>query len=181
MNKFLMILSIQDGRETAFISLAEYDKRVPQLYTIWVWSLLRSKYYENGLVQLNWAVKQWTGWWGIGKENKRIIHYGNLNESCRLKGIPSCPKPFSSSPCLGSRTGSMAGPVLDPIKRRFEKLARPVLFTQTKEKQQNIPSTMSLVLWSRKVPERIVTNPHISVTIWVGFCLSQSCSLKHNE
>lgn len=40
---------------------------------------------------------------------------------------------------------------------------------------KNTPSTMSFVLWRRKVPERIVTNPHISVTIWVGFCLSQSC------
>lgn len=37
-----------------------------------------------------------------------------------------------------------------------------------------IPSAISFVLWRRKVPESIVTNPHISVITWVGLCLSQS-------
>uniref|UniRef100_M1CBP4 Non-imprinted in Prader-Willi/Angelman syndrome region protein n=1 Tax=Solanum tuberosum TaxID=4113 RepID=M1CBP4_SOLTU len=49
------------------------------------------------------------------KKNKRgtqISPY-DLKESCRFKGIPSCPKPSSSSVCLGSRTGSVGGPVLD--------------------------------------------------------------------
>lgn len=35
---------------------------------------------------------------------------------------------------------------------------------------------MSFVLWRRNVPERMVTKPHISVTIWVGFWRSQSCT-----
>lgn len=40
---------------------------------------------------------------------------------------------------------------------------------------------MSLVLWRRKVPERIVTKPHSSVIICVAVWWSQSCiSQKHN-
>lgn len=39
---------------------------------------------------------------------------------------------------------------------------------------KSIPSTMSFVLWRRKVPERIVTNPHNSVITCDGLCLSQS-------
>lgn len=51
--------------------------------------------------------------------------------------------------------------------------------TNIQEKvNESVPSAMSFVLWRRKVPERIVTNPHISVTIWVGFCLSQSLYTK---
>lgn len=38
------------------------------------------------------------------------------------------------------------------------------------------PFPMSWVLWSRKVPDRIVTNPHSSVAICDPFCESQSCS-----
>lgn len=37
------------------------------------------------------------------------------------------------------------------------------------------PSIMSVVVWRRKVPDKIVTNPHNSVTICVPFCRSQSC------
>lgn len=41
----------------------------------------------------------------VRKEEKRKIkiHYGDLEVSCRFKGMPSWPKPSSSSVCLGSR------------------------------------------------------------------------------
>lgn len=49
---------------------------------------------------------------GEPKKIKRGIQISpyDLKESCRFKGIPSCPKPSSSSVCLGSRIGSVGGP-----------------------------------------------------------------------
>lgn len=77
-------------------------------------------------------------------------HYVNLIESCRLRGMPSGSSwcPFSPT-CLPNFTG----------------------------KELDKPSDKSFVLWRRKVPERIVTKPHISVTICVGFCRSQSLNM----
>jgi len=76
------------------------------------------------------------------------------NDSDDLKGIPSP----SLSVCFENRTDEDVG------RRKEDEVESP-------------PSAMSFVLCRRKVPERIVTKPHISVTICVGFCLSQSLNM----
>ena len=42
------------------------------------------------------------------------------------------------------------------------------------------PSPMFFILWRRKVPNRIVTKPHNSVTICDASCKSQPCSCHQN-
>jgi hypothetical protein len=134
---------------------------------------------------------------------QRYIHH-DLKDSCRLRGMPSAPLTPSSSECLESRIDrDVDKPVHDftksPINSKswttpssygtlvtYHHLiwrvgSQSAIYIyiyiereREREREKSIPSDISFVLWRRKVPARIVTNPHISVTTWVGLCLSQS-------
>lgn len=93
-----------------FLSL-HITKRVHRIQL--VWSLLGSRRRnwgdcgQNGCMDQGEKKSEERG--EKNKRNTNISPY-DLKESCRFKGIPSCPKPSSSSVCLGSRTGSIGGP-----------------------------------------------------------------------
>ena len=114
--------------------------------------------------------------WDVQDVTQRIYH-GDLKVSCRLtvRGMPSTPSKPSSSECLGSLIDKdVCKPADDNnINKSCLKTSRHY----TRERMwapESIPSAISLVLWRRKVPESIVTNPQISVTTCVGLCPSQS-------
>lgn len=111
-----------------------------------------------------------------------IKSHESLNESELRNGNASMENP-SSCACFARRVDpgtekNSGGDMYEWQLQHYEHFYHLFLFYKENKlanKERSSPSTMSFVLCRRKVPERMVTKPHISVTIWVGFCRSQSC------